>query len=143
MYTMKQTLLLGCCLIGLFLFNSSSCERCEEIEPSINIRFVDAQSGQSMLPNFQSVREISMNDDLNFNPTRIIYLNLNADKVTYLFTSDSLENEVDTLTISYSREVDYLNDSYCMKLGNENLELSTFSNDTQFDITNYEITIYN
>lgn len=96
-----------------------------------------------MLPKFQSVREISMNEDLNFNPTRIIYLNLNADKVTYLFTSDSLENEVDTLTISYSREVDYLNGSYCMKLGNENLELSTFSNNTQFDITNYEITIYN
>ena len=143
---MKQLLFFWFCAAGLILFNSSSCERCEEIEPSIFVRFVDSFSGQQMLPRFESVREITMDTDLNFNPNRRLYLNLNSDSVTYIFTkyiNDSTENEIDTISISYLRDLDYLNGSYCMRISNENLTQSTFSSEASFDKTEYEITIYN
>lgn len=142
---MRQVVFFGICIVGFVLFNSSSCERCEEIEPSIFVQFVDSFSGQQMLPRFESVREVTMDTELDFNTNRRLYLNLNSDSVSYIFSkyiNDSTENEIDTISISYLRDLDYLNGSYCMKISNENLTQSTFSTDASFDKTEYEITIY-
>lgn len=129
-YLKKHHVFVSFCLLGLTLLVCTSCERCEDREPSINVLFVDQQSGQELQPEFTSVREQGINSTLvNFNEDKQLPLNLNADTVTYIFTSfpsNGNQERVDTLRLTYARELDYAGDSYCMKFNNEDISLSTF-----------------
>lgn len=118
------------------------CDKCESVEPRYTVKFIDAQSRQEIQLQFLSVVEMYESVNLNFNQNKELPLNLNSDSVSFVFEYErEAEIRKDTVTLKYSRDLDYAAGNYCMKFNNEHVAFNSFNQSIDLDSRNYEITI--
>jgi hypothetical protein len=128
--------------VVIMLITFASCDKCESVEPRYIVQFVDAQSGQEVQQQFLSVVEIYESVNLNFNQNKELPLNLNSDSVSFVFEyKRGAEILKDTVTLKYSRDLDYAGGNYCMRFKNEHVAYNSFDQNINLDSRNYEITI--
>lgn len=111
---------LGFAALATFI---QGCVKCQQEEPLVKLTFFDKDTRREIKPAFTSVHGLDRKEKYDFNGMGHIPLDLSQNETTFIF--EKLDRK-DTLTITYSTELERGHGEYCIRIRDEAIPYTSF-----------------